>query len=214
MAMIFNAKGFLFDMDGTLVDSTAVVESVWRDFCAEYGLDSQAVIAYAHGRQTIDTLTHFIGAGEKTNKIAASLEEVEINTTEGVTEVKGAAALLSKLPPDSWALVTSAGRMLAENRMKAANLPLPRVMVCAEDVMTGKPSPEGYIKAALALGLETGECVVFEDASVGIKAGLASGASVIAVQPDALGSSEAHAVSELSDIMVKISGERFNIICG
>lgn len=119
--MIFNAKGFLFDMDGTLVDSTAVVESVWRDFCAEYGLDSQAVIAYAHGRQTIDTLTHFIGAGEKTNKIAASLEEVEINTTEGVTEVKGAAALLSKLPPDSWALVTSAGRMLAENRMKAAS---------------------------------------------------------------------------------------------
>lgn len=87
--MIFNAKGFLFDMDGTLVDSTAVVESVWRDFCAEYGLDTQAVIAYAHGRQTIDTLTHFIGAGEKTNKIAASLEEVEINTTEGVTEVKG-----------------------------------------------------------------------------------------------------------------------------
>lgn len=212
--MIFNAKGFLFDMDGTLVDSTAVVESVWRDFCVEYGLDSQAVIAYAHGRQTIDTLTHFIGAGEKTNKIAASLEEVEINTTEGVTEVKGAAALLSKLPPDSWALVTSAGRMLAENRMKAANLPLPIVMVCAEDVMTGKPSPEGYIKAALALGLEPGECVVFEDASAGIKAGLASGASVIAVQPDALGSSEAHAVSELSDIMVKISGERFNIICG
>lgn len=140
--MIFNAKGFLFDMDGTLVDSTAVVESVWRDFCAEYGLDTQAVIAHAHGRQTIDTLTHFIGAGEKTNKIAASLEEVEINTTEGVTEVKGAAALLSKLPPDSWALVTSAGRMLAENRMKAANLPLPIVMVCAEDVMTGKPSPE------------------------------------------------------------------------
>ncbi|EPM2063042.1 HAD-IA family hydrolase, partial [Escherichia coli] len=174
----------------------------------------QAVIAYAHGRQTIDTLTHFIGAGEKTNKIAASLEEVEINTTEGVTEVKGAAALLSKLPPDSWALVTSASRMLAENRMKAANLPLPIVMVCAEDVMTGKPSPEGYIKAALALGLEPGECVVFEDASAGIKAGLASGASVIAVQPDALGSSEAHAVSELSDIMVKISGERFNIICG
>lgn len=87
-------------------------------------------------------------------------------------------------------------------------------MVCAEDVMTGKPSPEGYIKAALALGLEPGECVVFEDASAGIKAGLASGASVIAVQPDALGASEAHAVSELSDIMVKISGERFNIICG
>ncbi|MGM3151148.1 HAD-IA family hydrolase, partial [Escherichia coli] len=80
------------------------------------------------------------------------------------------------MPPDSWALVTSAGRMLAENRMKAANLPLPIVMVCAEDVMTGKPSPEGYIKAALALGLEPGECVVFEDASAGIKAGLASGA--------------------------------------
>lgn len=211
--MIFNVKGFLFDMDGTLVDSTAVVESVWRDFCAEYGLDTHAVIAYAHGRQTIDTLTHFIGAGEKTNKIAASLEDIEINTIEGVTEVKGAAALLSKLPPDSWALVTFAGRILAENRMKAANLPLPTVMICAEDVTTGKPSPEGYIKAAFALGLETSECVVFEDASAGIKAGLASGASVIAVQPDARGASEAHAVTELADIIVRISGERFTVIC-
>lgn len=82
---------------------------------------------------------------------------------EGFTEVKGSATFLSKLPPGSWALVTSAGRKLAENRMKAANLPLPSVMVCAEDVRTGKPNPEGYIKAAYALGLEPRECVVFED---------------------------------------------------
>lgn len=212
--MTFNVKGFLFDMDGTLVDSTAVVENVWRNFCAEHDLDTQAVIAYAHGRQTIDTLTHFIGTGEKTNKIAASLEDIEINTMEGVTEVRGAAALLSKLPADSWALVTSAGRTLAENRMKAANLPLPSVMICAEDVRTGKPSPEGYIKAAAALGLEPGECVVFEDASAGIKAGLASGASVIAVMPDAEGASEAHAVTELAGITVKASGESFTVVCG
>jgi len=172
------------------------------------------VIAYAHGRQTIDTLTHFIGAGEETNKIAASLEDIEINTMEGVTEVRGAAALLSKLPPDSWALVTSAGRTLAENRMKAANLPLPSVMVCAEDVRTGKPSPEGYIKAAAALGFDPSECVVFEDASAGIKAGLASGATVIAVQPDAGGASEAHAVTELLRIMVKTSGDCFTVVCG
>lgn len=211
--MTFSVKGFLFDMDGTLVDSTAVVENVWKNFCAEHGLDSQAVIAYAHGRQTIDTLTHFIGAGEKTNEIAASLEEIEINTIEGVTEVTGAAALLSKLPPHTWALVTSAGRTLAENRMKAANLPLPSVMICAEDVSTGKPSPEGYIKAASALGLEPDECVVFEDAAAGIKAGLASGASVIAVQSGAPGTSEAHAVTELAGIVVEAFGERFTVIC-
>lgn len=211
--MTFSVKGFLFDMDGTLVDSTAVVENVWKDFCAEHGLDTQAVIAYAHGRQTIDTLTHFIGAGEKTNEIAATLEDIEINTMEGVTEVTGAAALLSKLPPDTWALVTSAGRTLAENRMKAANLPLPSVMVCAEDVRTGKPGPEGYIKAASALGLKPSECVVFEDAAAGIKAGLASGASVIAVQPGAPGASEAHAVTELAGIVVEASGECFTVIC-
>ena len=209
--MTFNAKGFLFDMDGTLVDSTAVVETVWKNFCAEYGLDAQAVIAYAHGRQTLDTLNHFIGENEDNIRIAASLEEIETNTLEGIIEVKGAATLLSQLPADSWALVTSASRQLATSRMKAANLPLPSVMICAEDVKLGKPSPEGYLKAAALLGLEAKKCIVFEDAAAGIKAGLASGATVIAIIPGTDETSEAHAATELNRIVITPLKEGFTV---
>lgn len=211
--MKFNVKGFLFDMDGTLVDSTAVVESIWTAFCVRRGLDARALIAYSHGRQTLDTLQHFLGDDANNQAIAAELERIEIETLQGITEVKGAAALLAALPADRWALVTSAGRTLAESRMKAARLPLPAVMICAEDVQRGKPDPEGYNKAAAALGLKPEACVVFEDAAAGIRAGLASGATVIAVVPGAAGAADAHAVSALSGISVTACGDGFTVSC-
>lgn len=180
-----NARGFLFDMDGTLVDSAPVVENIWINFCAHNGLNAKEVIAYAHGRQVLDTLSHFIGAGEAAVKAAEAIEQIEIRTSEGVTAITGAAEFLARLPAGRVALVTSAGRELAESRMRAAGIPLPAVTVCAEDVVNGKPDPECYLKAASMLGVSISECLVFEDAAAGIRAGLASGARVIAVNPSA-----------------------------
>lgn len=204
----FSAKGFLFDMDGTLVDSRALVEKIWINFCAQNKLDAQEVIAWAHGRQVFDTLSHLLGEGESTIRATAVIEEIERTSLDGLVAIKGAAELLAALPSDRIALVTSAGKKVAENRMQAAGLPLPAVMICAEDVVTGKPVPEGYLKAAAALGIEIQDCVVFEDADAGIQAGLASGAKVIAVVPNALGSSESHFQAELININVEeLAGE-------
>ncbi|WP_130834764.1 hypothetical protein [[Erwinia] mediterraneensis] len=117
-------------MDGTLVDSTAVVENEWRRFSTRFDLNAEEVIAFAHGRQTIDTVIHFIGTGEETVAAADELDERELVILDGIVAMAGSTDLLKRLPQDRWALVTSASRELAVNRMKAAGLPLPPVMVC------------------------------------------------------------------------------------
>src|SRR5690606_5760413 len=83
---------------------------------------------------------------------------------------------------ECWAVVTSAGRDLAERRLLAAGLPLPKVLVSAEDVAQGKPDPEGYMKAARLLGTAAEHCIVFEDAPVGLEAGRRAGSETVAIR--------------------------------
>lgn len=168
-------------MDGTLVDSTAVVERVWRGFADRNGIDIDRILAVSHGRRTAETLTLFTPPGFDIAGEAARLTAEEVADVAGIRPVVGAAALLAALPPGRWAMVTSAGRELAERRMIAAGLPLPPVVVTADDVTDGKPSPEGYLAAARTLGFAPSECLVLEDAPAGLQAGRAAGAQVLAV---------------------------------
>ncbi|WP_205124222.1 MULTISPECIES: HAD-IA family hydrolase [Tsukamurella] len=171
----------LFDMDGTLVDSTALVEDTWGGFAAVHGLDLTTVLAFAHGRPTAATVHHFLRDPDVADRETARLVAHEEATTEGVREVPGARAVLGGLPPESWAVVTSASRTLARNRMRAAGLPLPGVLVSADDVVRGKPDPEGYLLAANALGVDITSAVVFEDSPAGVRAGRASGARTVVI---------------------------------
>lgn len=179
------AAGFLFDMDGTLVDSTAVVETVWTGFCLRHGLDPVALLAYAHGRQAVDTIAHFLPAlGEDERAaLAAGLVAEELTRTDGIVEIPGAADALRGLLDAGApvAVVTSAPRDLALTRMRAAGVPAPAVLVAAEDVDRGKPDPQGYRLAAERLGVPIADCVVFEDAEAGLAAAVASGARVVVV---------------------------------
>ncbi|MDR6972563.1 HAD-IA family hydrolase [Leifsonia shinshuensis] len=179
------AAGFLFDMDGTLVDSTAVVESVWTAFGRRHGLDPAALLAYAHGRQAVDTVAHFLPelSVESRDGLVRGLVAEEITRTDGIVEVPGAAALLDRLLSDDVpvAVVTSAPRELAIGRMRAAGVPLPPVLIAAEDVARGKPDPQGYVLAAERIRVPISECVVFEDADAGLQAAVASGARVVVV---------------------------------
>jgi len=178
---MLEARGLLFDMDGTLVDSVAAVERTWRGWATRHGLDPAPIIEVAHGRRAIETVRMFATGGMDVEAEAARLAEIERGQTEGIREVAGAGALLRSLPRDCWAVVTSADRALATSRLALAGLPMPDVLVAAEDVAAGKPDPEGYRAAAHRLGLSADECIVFEDAAAGIAAGRRSGAAVVVV---------------------------------
>lgn len=174
------AKALLFDMDGTLVNSKAAVEISWQRFAEKHQLDFQEIMVISHGRRTEEIVAHFL-PNDDIQKEAEIVTADEIAEIAGVVEIAGARQLLTALPKDRWAVVTSAGRELFESRMAAAGLPLPDVIITAENVSIGKPDPEGYLSAAAKLGFSANECIVFEDAPAGIQAGQQAGAKVVAL---------------------------------
>ncbi|MEM9633223.1 MAG: HAD-IA family hydrolase [Pseudomonadota bacterium] len=171
----------LFDMDGTLLDSRVVVERVMTDWANKNGIDPRALLAVSTGRRTIDVVREFAKPGTDCEAEAANIEAAETTDVRGIEAIPGAAELLTRLPPKRWAVVTSAGRDLAIRRLTAASLPIPEVLVTAEDIDNGKPDPSGYILAAEKLGAKVEHCLVFEDAPAGIQAGLNAGSDVIAI---------------------------------
>lgn len=178
--MRFEVTALLFDIDGTLVDSTAVVERSWRAWASERGLDVDAVLRVCHGRRSADTVALFVPPAEQAAAVA-DLDLRELADFDGIVALPGARSLLSRLPADRWAAVTSGSQRLMRARLQAAGLPTPAVLVSGEDVTLGKPDPEGYLKAAAALGLGIDRCLVIEDAPAGIDAARAAGAQVLAV---------------------------------
>ncbi|WP_258131343.1 MULTISPECIES: HAD-IA family hydrolase [unclassified Microbacterium] len=171
----------LFDMDGTLLDSTPLVEKIWGQFAYRHSCDVDAVLAFAHGRPTRATVTHFLPSGLDVDAEVEAVAAAEATETEGIRALPGAREYLNGLAADRWAVVTSATRTVATVRMTTAGLPIPEVLIASDDVVHGKPSPEGYLRAAQALRRPPAECVVFEDAGPGVTAGLRSGARVIVV---------------------------------
>jgi sugar-phosphatase len=175
---VIDVAAVLFDCDGVLVDSAASVERAWRRWAVERGLDADDVVAIAHGRRTEDTLRD-LGFADELAAEVDRIEHAEIADAAAVSGYREAAALLPVLPPEAWAVVTSGTRALATSRLAAAGLPLPAVLVTAEDVAAGKPSPEGYLEAARRLGRPPADCLVIEDAPAGVQAALAAGMRVV-----------------------------------
>jgi sugar-phosphatase len=174
-------RAILFDMDGTLVDSTVVVEQVWARFADRFGLDLETILATSHGRRMEDSIVRFGPDGVDVVAVQEDLSAFEFETTEGVVAVPGAADFLASLPADRIALVTSAGRRLALMRMESVGVPVPGVVITSEDVDRGKPYPDPYLAAAAFLGVDPADTVVFEDADAGIESGLAAGMRVVVV---------------------------------
>jgi sugar-phosphatase len=176
----FSSKAIIFDLDGVLVDSAECIERTWRAWAIRNQLDPESVIAVAHGRRAIETVQLVapqLSAEAELDSLAAS----ESTTSEGVYEISGARELLEMLPADKWAVVTSGIRAVAEFRLRHAGLPVPPVMICADEISLGKPDPEGYLTAAERLGYSPAECLVIEDAPAGIESARAAGMRVIAI---------------------------------
>ena len=172
---------FLFDMDGTLTDSIAAANRVWRRWSVSHGLDPEKVLPIIHGVRAGDTIRRLNVPGMDVEKETEVVKQAEIDDVEGVVAVKGAPAFLESLLPDRWAVVTSAPRELSIRRFAAAGLPVPRVLVSAEDVTRGKPAPDGFLRAARLLDVAAAGCLVFEDTAAGVAAAEAAGAAVVVV---------------------------------
>ncbi|KAF1027021.1 MAG: Hexitol phosphatase A [Pseudomonas sp.] len=174
-------RAFLFDMDGTLLNSIAAAERVWSLWAERHGLDVPAFLKTIHGARAIDTITRQALPGVDPQTEAQWITEAELEDVEGVVAIAGAIEFLKRLPSDQWALVTSAPKDLALRRLQAAGITPPAVLVTAEDVAVGKPDPACYVLGAQRLGVPVQECLVFEDAPVGIRAGEAAGADVMVI---------------------------------
>jgi mannitol-1-/sugar-/sorbitol-6-phosphatase len=208
--MLIQAEAVLFDLDGTLVDTTVVVERTWRAWAARHGVDAAAILRVCHGRRTIETIEEFAPAGIDPVTETAVVEGAMTRDTDGIVQVTGAGKLLDSLPPDRWAIVTSATRSMAEARLGQVGLPMPGILISAEDVMAGKPDPAGYRRAARELGFDVRKTIVLEDAPAGLAAGHAAGACVIAVAThlgaDAL--ADENWITDLSALKVEACGGR------
>lgn len=182
-------KGFLFDLDGTLVDSLPVVERAWTQWAERHGISPQQVLDFIHGKQAITSLRHFMpnATEAELQHEFTLLEQVEAEDTDGVHALPGALALLEQINVLGipWAIVTSGSVPVANARRLAGGVPLPEVFITSERVKQGKPQPDAYLLGAQGLGLAPQDCVVVEDAPAGILSGLAAGCQVIAVNAPA-----------------------------
>ncbi|WP_309102201.1 HAD-IA family hydrolase [Microbacterium sp.] len=213
MTETIHARAVLLDMDGTLVDSTAVVERLWLAWAEPHGLDPATVLGVIHGRQGHQSMAillperdHEVNIHENAVMLANESSDVD-----GVVTISGADELLTALLPHPHAIVTSADLTLMNARMTAAGLTVPAIAVTAENVSASKPDPEGFLRAAELLGVDPADCVVFEDSSAGIQAGLAAGMRVIGVGKHAVTHGPTHHVDDLTQVTVVDTDDGFTL---
>lgn len=181
---LFDARSFaalLFDMDGTLISSTASAERVWGRWARRHGIDVDTFLPTIHGVRSVETIRRLALPGVDPEREAAAITEAEMHDVADIAPIPGAARFLASLPPGRWAIVTSAPRGLATARLAAAGMPVPATIVTAEDVKNGKPSPDCFLLGAKRLGADPAACLVFEDAEAGLLAAEAAGAEAIVI---------------------------------
>ncbi|MCX7205511.1 MAG: HAD-IA family hydrolase [Proteobacteria bacterium] len=212
MTWQIECTALLFDMDGTLVDSTPCIEGLWRRWAVRQHLDPDFVMQHVHGRRGVETIAHVAPHFDAAAEVAELLKE-EARTLDGTVAIEGAADFLAQLRPDQWAVVTSAPREIALAKLAYAGLPTPAQIISADDVTHGKPHPEAFLKGAALFGLDPQQCVAFEDALSGVQSAQAAGIPVIALtsshDTQALCHAE-HIITNYHSLTLKV-GERIVI---
>lgn len=172
--------GILFDMDGVLISSIGSVNRSWRRWAQHYGIPGADTFQVPHGIRAIDIVA-MLKPHLDPHEGLRVIEDIEMVDTDDLKVLPGASALLSSLPPNRWAIVTSATGRLARERLRVAGLPVPERMISAEMVERGKPDPEPYRHGAVLIASPPAECLVVEDAPSGVGAGVAAGCRVLGV---------------------------------
>jgi len=203
----------IFDLDGVLVDSNQIAERHWQSWAKRRGISFEKNVHTHHGRPTVQTMRevapHLNAVAE-----AALKENAEADDTNGLVAFPGAHRIVSALPEDRWAIVTSGTRRTATTRLTHTVLPRPLCLITADDVINGKPDPEPYRKAISQLGFLPGSCLVLEDAPAGVKSARAAGARVIGISstnpPSVLADANC-IVSCLDEILVDFVDDRIAV---
>src|SRR5512132_3882031 len=172
------ATALLFDLDGVLADSTRSVVRAWSAWARRVGIEPDELLPTVHGRRAIETIRAVRPELDAEAELATLVAD-ETTDNADTEEIPGARALVSGLPADAWAIVTSGLREVATARLVASGVPIPRVMITAESIQRGKPDPECYLRGAQALGVAPRDCVVVEDAPIGAAAARAAGMRLI-----------------------------------
>ena len=172
---------FLFDMDGTLLDSIPSANRAWSAWAARHGVNFEEMRKHMHGMRAVETIRRWGPAHLDVEAEYAALTIAEMEDVDDIIAISGAEAFLAALPADRWALVTSAPRNLALRRIEAAGLPMPPLLVTADEVTNGKPAPDCFLMAAENLGVSPQDCLVWEDAPAGIAAAKAAGMACIVI---------------------------------
>jgi sugar-phosphatase len=170
----------LFDMDGVLVSSIASANRCWRLWARYYGVPVSDDFEIPHGMRAAE-IAEMLVPGIDVAEGLKRIEDMEITDVADIVTLPGARALLESMPLERWAIVTSATDRLLEARLRAAGLPQPERLISANMVTKGKPDPEPYLMGAERLSVDIKDCLVFEDAPSGVKAGVAAGARVVGV---------------------------------
>ena len=178
--VVVEAQGLLFDMDGVLVSSIASATRCWRRWARHYGVANPDAVEIPHGtraEEIVRLLAPWVDVAEGLRRI----EDMEIEDVSDIVTLPGARELLESLPPERWAIVTSATYRLLLGRLHAAELPEPERIVSGDRVTRGKPDPEPYRRGAELVGEAATDCIVVEDAPSGVGAGVAAGCRVLGV---------------------------------
>lgn len=197
----FTCDAVLFDLDGVLVNSARCVDRLLTVWASAHGLSVPDVIRVAHGRRTVETI-RLVAPYLDAEAEAAALTAAEATSTDGILEVIGAKTLVGSLSPGRWAIVTSGARAVAALRLRTTGLPEPHILIAAEDVVHGKPDPEGYLAAARRIGVAPSACLVVEDAPAGIASARAAGMRSVGVA----GTYPIGALSDATYVVVGLTG--------
>lgn len=175
-------QGLIFDMDGTLVDSEIAVRQAVAPWCDKHHVDLEMVLTTGRGARFKDFIEQFTPHLDSLHEVEL-LEQAEADLAHTVTAIPGAKSFLSEIKAQQrkWAVATSANRHNAVARLTTAGLPIPEILITADDVGQGKPHPEPFLLAAKRLGVATSKCLAFEDSDQGVRSALSAGCDVIVV---------------------------------
>lgn len=185
-------EAVLFDSDGTLIDSTPVVERAWARWTEEFGVDDTDI---HHGVPVIEIVSRLIEPARRSRALAR-IRELELGDVDGVVPLPGAVDALTALDAATSAIATSCDRDLMEVRLAASRIPAPPVVVTRSDVEHGKPHPDPWLLAASGLGVDPARCLVVEDSQAGLDAARAAGCATLALRTTCTGELDADAVVE------------------